>query len=130
MKKTKQDLKCENCKEPIGSNKCTDCLSNTEKYTKQYKSTIEHSILNKPIKRIREYSIMVVDYDDGSRSLHRSNNGFLAFELLGLLEYIKDEIMKMIFPNENKPTFNHVTRTVKNCEITEIKKKDEIHNRS
>lgn len=124
MKKTKQDLKCENCKEPIGSNKCTDCLSNTETSKKKFQSTTEYTIVNKPIKKVQEYSVVIVTYEDDSHSMHRVNKGFISLELLGLLTYIKNEIMQMIYPGDHTQ-FSHVTRTVKNCEITEIKKKDE-----
>lgn len=119
MKKTKQDLKCENCDEPVGSKKCVNCIANV--YT--HAITTEIRLYNKPIRIIKSYNITIVEYEDDSTSMHRQNSNFRPFELVGILSFIKEEMLKMIFPKLNKESFTNITRTVKNCKITEIKEK-------
>ena len=85
--------------------------------------TTEIQPSNKPIKTIKSYHITIIEYEDGSTSMHRENTGFISFELIGLIEFIKDEMIKMTFPKPDERTFSNITRTVKNCKVTQIKKK-------
>lgn len=56
----------------------------------------------KVIKSKKSYTIEWIEYADKSTMLHRTNDGFSFFELLGLLEYIKSECQE-IYKGTIKP---------------------------
>lgn len=57
----------------------------------------------KVISKIRTWKITLVDYTDGTASLTRENDGFDAYELLGLLSHTKEDVIKQI-EGKIKPT--------------------------
>lgn len=52
--------------------------------------------------RKRTWNITLEDFSDGTSAMHRSNDGFLSFELLGLCEMMKADVLKQIV-GEIKP---------------------------
>ena len=71
-------------------------------------TNIEIQVVDKSIKDIETFIVSVVNYEDGSRSLHRYNKGFESYKLIGLLEYIKTEILAEKFSITRK-----VKKTIK-----------------
>lgn len=51
---------------------------------------------NSPIKEKKIYTIEVNEHEDGSQSMCRTNDGFQAIELLGLLDLTRMEIGEQI----------------------------------
>jgi hypothetical protein len=76
----------------------------------------------KQITRIREYTIIDIEYEDHTRSLHRVNIGFTAYELLGLLEHVRLDLHQQFTHPEQ---FKTVTRKGEHNTKFNIKKKDE-----
>ncbi len=52
--------------------------------------------MKKKIVKKKTYNIEIVEYSDGKMSMKRTCYGFNPFELLGLLEFIQDEINEQI----------------------------------
>ena len=90
--------------------------------------TLKHKVnpIDKPIKVIKHYSVVKIEYEDGSQTLHRENANFNSLELLGLLTYIKDEVFRMVFADKIPKTKDFVTvsRKAKNCTVATIKEKE------
>ena len=47
----------------------------------------------------QKYTVEHITYNDGTTAMSRTNDGFTAFELIGILEYSKDEIINQIKGN-------------------------------
>ena len=60
----------------------------------------------KTVIRKRTWTIEFIEYSDGSAVMHRTNGGFKAFELLGLVEEAREDIIQQVRGNI-KP---HVTK--------------------
>ena len=45
----------------------------------------------KTVIRKRTWTIEFIEYSDGSAVMHRTNDGFKAFELLGLVEEARED---------------------------------------
>ena len=52
----------------------------------------------------QKYTVEHITYNDGTTAMSRINDGFTAFELMGILEYSKDEIINQIKGNINPET--------------------------
>ena len=63
----------------------------------------------KEIIRKRTWTVELVEYSDGTSKMNREVNGFLGFELLGLLEDMKSDIIEQL-RGRIKPTV--IERTV------------------
>lgn len=59
--------------------------------------------MKKKIAKKRQYKIVLYDYEDGTSKLTRLNEGFNAFEILGILERAQQEIIDQI-SGRIKPT--------------------------
>jgi hypothetical protein len=67
----------------------------------------------------KKYTIELIEYDDGSRRLTRTNDGFEAFSLMGRLTHVITEIGMSISLKDN-PSFQ-IIRTVTKPDGTVIK---------
>ena len=54
---------------------------------------------NKKVITKRKWIVEHIMYDDGTTQLSRTNDGFNSFELMGLLELSKDDIINQIKGN-------------------------------
>lgn len=54
----------------------------------------------KKIVRKCQWIIEVDFHDDGTSQMRRENNGFNAFELLGIVEETRNSLKRLINPNE------------------------------
>jgi hypothetical protein len=50
----------------------------------------------KKLVRKRTWSITIEQFNDGSTTMKRTSDGFLGFELLGLIEQMKQDILKQL----------------------------------
>lgn len=57
----------------------------------------------KQIVKIKKWTIELTEYSDGSSQIHRTNDGFHAYEILGLAVQAKEEIIKQM-QGKMKPT--------------------------
>jgi hypothetical protein len=55
--------------------------------------------IDKKVKRIKTWTYKVTEYDDNTSLLERTNEGFNAHELLGLIEETKDDIIQQMRGN-------------------------------
>lgn len=62
----------------------------------------------KEIIRKRTWTVEVIEYSDGTSKMSRVVNGFLGFELLGLLEDMKSDIIEQL-RGRIKPTVTERT---------------------
>lgn len=51
---------------------------------------------NKSVIKEKNYTIKTIEFSDGTSSMHRICDGYGPYELLGLLEFTKLEIMAQI----------------------------------
>jgi hypothetical protein len=56
----------------------------------------QETIEDRELTQTRTYTIEEYTFNDGSVSMKRVNDGFTAFELLGLLGFVKDEILSQV----------------------------------
>jgi hypothetical protein len=63
------------------------------------------------IKSISTYTIVEITYKDDTKSLHRQNTGFAGWSLLGILEFVKTEILQMLSPTDI--TFVEIKRKIR-----------------
>ena len=58
-------------------------------------------IEDKPIKIIKTYGLVILEYEDGSGVIHRENRGFVAFDLIGRLYQIVTDLLNQVqFPDK------------------------------
>jgi hypothetical protein len=57
----------------------------------------------KEVLQIKTWTVKLTVYSDGTSKLERTNDGFHAYELLGLVESAKQEIIKQM-QGKMKPT--------------------------
>lgn len=50
----------------------------------------------KEIKKKRTWTVEFTEYSDGTSSMKRTVNGFFGFEILGLIEDIKSDIIEQL----------------------------------
>lgn len=108
MKKTKQDLKCENCDTAIGSQECTSCLDRSKiknRITTRQKVTSTFLTLNKPIRILKSIVISTIIYEDGTLTMYRDNQKYNVLELVGVLQHCLNDINnQMSHPEQYKIT--------------------------
>ena len=78
--------------------------------------------MKKNITKIQEYTLKHTTYEDGTSTLHRHNDGFNVFELIGMLTVIRRDLMKQIEGISEGPT--HVIKTAVEPQLTDVN--DEI----
>ncbi len=50
------------------------------------------------------YTIKIIDYDDGTQSMHRNSDGFNTMEILGVCDFISKDVYSCM-RNDIKPDF-------------------------
>ena len=56
----------------------------------------QNNTIDENVKKKKTYTIIIVDYKDGSQTMKRINDGFNSMELLGLSSFIGQEIKDQI----------------------------------
>jgi len=64
----------------------------------------------------RIYSIVLIEDENGKMSLTRKNRGFNAFELIGFIEDIKQELLKMLHGKMKVDVVKRIVETDKDSE--------------
>lgn len=59
--------------------------------------------MDKTIKRVKTWTFIVREFSDGTSELERISEGFFPYELLGLIEHTKQDLLKQL-NGEIKPT--------------------------
>lgn len=54
---------------------------------------------DKKVIRTRKWIVEFIEYEDGSAVMNRHNDGFKTFELLGLIEEIRDDVIQRMRGN-------------------------------
>ena len=62
------------------------------------------------LRKKKKYTIEIVEYMDGSSTLNRRNSGFNLYELLGLVDHLKEDLLRQASP---KPTITEETKACK-----------------
>ena len=57
---------------------------------------IESMPKERKVVSVKKYTVKVVNYSNGTESMHRTNDGFKPLEVLGLCEYISREAREMM----------------------------------
>lgn len=52
--------------------------------------------MEKQIKKAKIWTVVFKEYKDGTTTLERTNQGFYSFELLGIVEQTKQDLLKQM----------------------------------